>query len=564
MNPVNDSVLRARRREGQNGVLSRGWSASVVSASRTLLNRSAFRNRAITWLHCFAAAILLLFAMSHFAFFSIDDLSRHLDNRVFPFLRNGTLYLVAGIVEMAVGILCLRFRARDFTNVVILMFVAILVWYGWAFRFMGGSACGCLGLFGKLAHLTRTQERMIRILALVALTVSAAPWLLGTLVSLGRRVLGCLPVLLMLVLQQAHAEQMIQVNGEVETVRYDPKRRAALTNSTMYVEFQVLLSGNTWKICTTNLNDRQYWAWLIYNGTNTIMLTPYGKDFGVSRPETNLVFACVSKSPFYETVLGDRPGLSIVWLTYGLIPQIMRPNDTGLVGIPVPWLGSHFTLSAYGYNWVATSKDGRFVEDCKLIRDSRLDLDEKQELLRPGFDHPTSANGLEMAQMTLAARRAVPDGFVESTYSCTRWYGTNGLRIPVASEFRRYASSVPDFPVYESELKAAAVTLRNELEEFLPLPRDPTVVWDYRYKRVTKTHIFKYAEYVLEPGDSWKSDSDPILMAQAEEWLKHGRKYDDLGGKRRRVTVWLMLAALVLPPAVFIALKLTKQKRIKQ
>jgi thiol-disulfide isomerase/thioredoxin len=49
-------------------------------------------------------------------------------------------------------------------------------------------------------------------------------------------------------------------------------------------------------------------------------------------------------------------------------------------------------------------------------------------------------------------------------------------------------------------------------------------VADYRYKRANEARIFKYAEYTLKPGDSWRSADDPALLAKAEEWLKHGQE----------------------------------------
>ena len=53
----------------------------------------------------------------------------------------------------------------------------------------------------------------------------------------------------------------------------------------------------------------------------------------------------------------------------------------------------------------------------------------------------------------------------------------------------------------------------------------PTQVADYRYKRTNSTHIYKYAEYELKPGDAWKSADDPVLLARADDWLKHGAEY---------------------------------------
>jgi hypothetical protein len=63
------------------------------------------------WLHIFAAVLLLLFATSHFAFNALK-LADSFPNPVFPFLSNRMVYLVAGVLEVTVGLACFKFRGR--------------------------------------------------------------------------------------------------------------------------------------------------------------------------------------------------------------------------------------------------------------------------------------------------------------------------------------------------------------------------------------------------------------------------------------------------------------------
>ena len=88
------------------------------------------------------------------------------------------MYLIAGLFEAATGLLCLRFRGRDAANIVILTFVGVILWYRWAFYYTGGTQCSCLGILGRLLHLSKTQEKVLPILALIVLTMTTLPWLI--------------------------------------------------------------------------------------------------------------------------------------------------------------------------------------------------------------------------------------------------------------------------------------------------------------------------------------------------------------------------------------------------
>src|SRR6266478_5410445 len=128
-------------------------------------------------LHWIAGVILLLFGVSHFGFLTISTANHGLHNTVFPFLTNSTVYFVAALFELSIAIICLRSRGREFANVMILTFVAIIAWYRWAFYYTGGSSCDCLGLLAKLLHLTKAQETSVPIATLIILTVTTTPWL---------------------------------------------------------------------------------------------------------------------------------------------------------------------------------------------------------------------------------------------------------------------------------------------------------------------------------------------------------------------------------------------------
>lgn len=52
----------------------------------------------------------------------------------------------------------------------------------------------------------------------------------------------------------------------------------------------------------------------------------------------------------------------------------------------------------------------------------------------------------------------------------------------------------------------------------------PTLVADYRYRRLRGQRLFTHATYLLEPGQPWRTEQDPELLAQAEEFLRQGSR----------------------------------------
>jgi thiol-disulfide isomerase/thioredoxin len=98
--------------------------------------------------------------------------------------------------------------------------------------------------------------------------------------------------------------------------------------------------------------------------------------------------------------------------------------------------------------------------------------------------------------------------------------------MPKASKLEVYLPpSQGNLPGRILSLKATDVTIRAGLDRVLPEIDTDTTVADYRYKRANQTRIFKCAEYTLGPGDSWRPENDPALLAKAEDWLKHGQEY---------------------------------------
>jgi len=519
-------------------------------------------------LHLIAATILLLFAASHFAFLQVPDISHKLQNPVFPVISNKTMYLIAGLFEAVAGLLCLRFRGRDAVNIVILTFVGVILWYRWAFYFVGGTQCGCLGILGRLLHLSKTQEKVLPILALSLLTMTTLPWLIRMLCKLRRRVVRSLPLLFAMALlpQVALGQKSVEIAGELNLKAGNPRTGAPYTNQESHSSFTVIFSGDTWIIRATNLFDKRWREEIVWDGTNIYTAEPQAGNYYFDIPPTGTNLVTIRRSQFFEIGRDDPLGIAALWMAYGLSPPTVSTNKMGLREIPLPWEYPRNHPNAYGYNWImTTSPDGRFLEDCKMVRDRTLDQNDKEESLRSEVDYPVGTMERNHFKTGLSIKKTIPAGFVVARYHCAAWTQTNGMAIPAASKLIIYyygltnaakSSSLFAYPIKIAEIKVTSVKVHDAVERVLQPAAAATCVEDYRYRRLSKTRIFRYAEYSLNAGEFWKSGDDPVLLAQAEYGLKQGPRIDALGVAPRNVVTWVLLAFVVIPPtAIFFALK---------
>lgn len=534
----------------------------------------AFKNKNFScWLHFCAGIILLTFAGSHFGFLFLPDATHHLKNIVFPFLSNWTLYLVAGLTEAIVGVLCLNMCGRNLTNVIILTFVFIMFWYRWAFNYLGGTYCGCTGLLGRLFHLSKHEEIIVPILTLGALTFTAIPWLYSVLkkvLSFSSRLIVIFLVLL--VCQNVFSEDKIHIEGTIDWQDYAPGTGQPTPQYHAHHKFAATISGDGWKLCVTNINRPRWWAEIVYDGTNTYVIQPESKYGFLAKgadqiPLTNSQTAMIENSPGFPHAL-DEMNATIGWFTYGLSPRTVRTNRAGLIDMPTPTTSARDNLRSYGYKWlIEFTEDGRFVSHCEIVRDKTLDLSDNEELLRPEFDYPETLQDYNEDLMTLGLRRATPDGFIKNRYITTEWFHTNGLTIPLASKLEGYwwdpKNGALPHPWHIFDLRATSITLSKGDENVLPEITMPTQVQDYRYKKANESRIFKYAQYKLGAGDFWKSDNDPTILAQVGDYLKHGRKYATYANNEKHWVAWLLLVT-TLAPLVILSIVYLKNKPKKQ
>jgi hypothetical protein len=546
------------------------------------------------WPHCFAGFLLLLFAASHFLMLTVDDLSQHSISTVFPFLTMWTLYLLAGIFELATAITCLRNRAQDIANLAIFIFVGVMVWYRWSLSYTGGGKiCHCLGILGQTLRLSQTQEKVIPIVALVLLSLTILPWLLSRLVEIVRSLWGnsiaarnVAFILLVFLCHRSYGQQTIEVTGQYDSYHYyDLRTSAPYTNETRHVAFACTFSGNAWSIYATNIDTnpegaglRTPWEGLIYDGTNTYTMMPYHVEvMGRSwTAETEMGKSCsirttISSGPLFIRDYDEFLDFYTIWLAYGLCPTNL-PTDfikDGAVEIPLPWFNSRNSPMSHGFEWKITpSADRRFVLGCQVLRNTNLDLSDSQEMLRPDFNAPLSLGLLNRDTELLQLRRQIyHQDSVQAIYKCKEWYETNQVLLPMVSE-EAFADSIVDTnqPTTQAQVRVAKVTVRKGLEQLLPRVTQHIFVRDYRDRKVDKQKggISPYIEYLLAPGDSW--DNPEILLKAESHRVYFPTDFGSSDARRKSYFAWLLLILILAPLVFFLKPKLatkTKNKQIK-
>jgi hypothetical protein len=404
------------------------------------------------------------------------------------------------------------------------------------------------------------------------------------------KILGIITFLI-LAIQLSHSEQVITVQGHYAETNYNLAGKPSMIPvgvgsvadggeenmaGFLNVSFVATLGKNTWRICATNQANE--WETLTYDGTNTYLLTSF-KGRVDPRPNTNF-WAPKSGAISFGTVnAGNRysaPGTSYVemffpWIVYGLPPRDVSS------GMPLPWGNYDVSLRDYGWRWnVTPSADERFIEAFKVVRDTSLDLVYKDEFLRPTFRYPGTMQEFDMAQRTLEWRKASPNGNVEAVYTVNEWYKTNNLAVPASVEFEGYiiyAGSTNTFRWNDTVLKLDQISIDEDTIK-VPALVGATYVRDFRYTRRSESRIFPFAAYTQ--SGAWKSGNDPELLAQRDDYLKHGPKYGDyglpsdllkLGQENRLVLAWALLALVqvvaIAMITIFILTK-TKNKQTKQ
>jgi hypothetical protein len=517
------------------------------------------------FMHIFAAVLLFVFALSHFVLLKVGgDISLDGLNPVFPFLTNHTLYTLVAVFETMIAVFCLGYYKNACASWVILFFVALMLWYRWAFHLTGGTRCGCLGMLGKIFGLSKERENQLSLLALCLMLLAASPYLSQCVLRrwrlrfLGVGILG----VMMLTSSMANANQAILISGEYETWHCNPKTKQVVTNTILHTAFTVELSGNTWSIYASNLCENGMWENLVYDGTNLYTKASYSANFANDKlsdgtSTSNYAFIAVSPSPVLAPAISLKTAIYIPWMTYCLSRESSGYASDKPLEIPLPWRMARSSPLSFGYKWVVDwGNDGNFLHTCNITRDVNLDLKtEKEEFLRKEIDYPNCVDEFNRMRSSLFSRKSVLNGWVAGRYRCTDTCLTNGLSVPTSSEFKYYIwnnqKDRAETPSFEGRLKATKVTVQMCEGAILPVVDSPAVVNDYRFRKDGKKRIHRFAEYVVQKNQPLRSDQDSQLLLEAQNAMKYGDKYDSFYTNRHYAVWTVFVLGLALPGLYF-------------
>jgi hypothetical protein len=326
--------------------------------------------------------------------------------------------------------------------------------------------------------------------------------------------------------------------------------------TTNYFHFNALTASNGWRITVVNDRNTNDWGVLQSDRTNLYMLATYRGEFKYK------IYGYSFPGQFYTPEIQDTVHLFMPWMSFYFTPQSIRPSaETGKTEILWPWGNSLFAHAGYGYQWALTYFSGsETVSRIDVLRDSSLDLATPEaELRRSMADYPFAMSDREEVLNSLEFRKALTNGFNVASFEYEDIMQTNYFSIPLKTQFVQYWTKRDGASTVQQELSLEVdkmdFTKNTNISEIV-LPQQ-ALVSDYRYQMTNNRTKFNYATYILNEGDSFKSANDPVLLAQAKNWLKHGQRYEGYKFKRGAILAGMILVTLIFSGVIFFQLKRT-------
>lgn len=343
-----------------------------------------------------------------------------------------------------------------------------------------------------------------------------------------------------------NSEETLRISGHYSDI-YSNNAPGRINN----FHFIALTTPDRWSIAATNDNNPGDWGLMRYDGTNIYTLIT---DLGNLPPGYTNKFKVngyIFPGQFYFPEDQDSVHLFLPWMVFHLSPQMIQDSFSrnGVIEMPSPWSFPRFATAGYGSKWkIETSADNKLLLRIDVVRDTMLDLKtEEDELRRATLDYPFTINERDAVIHQISLNKNIPDGFTNDCYECTEVFNTNGLSIPVKTHFTRY---YPNFKIGGRTFIREINLIVDEIEFMhntsVPdiIPPAKTFVYDFRYQATNNRTKFNYATYTLNTGEEWKSAKDPMLLAQANHWLKHGPGYDSHKSKRRIILAGMLFVTL--------------------
>ena len=185
-------------------------------------------------------------------------------------------------------------------------------------------------------------------------------------------------------------------------------------------------------------------------------------------------------------------------------------------------------------------------------------------MLRDELDYPENIKLKNQYVTSLRYRENISAGYKVMDYSCLEWTETNAASIPMKSEISIWMYPYTNAPAVVASLWVETVDLYDKTRDVLEHSAALYIVKDYRYKRSNSSRIYKYAKYTLPAGAPWKTETDPLLLQAAREFLKHGPRYDHYDYGKTQFLAWAIGFCLIAAPVLFMLIAKRKQMNISK
>lgn len=519
-------------------------------------------------LHIISGLALIVLSVSKIVALVYGVPTLLLYNPVVPFVSNGQVFIVAIIFEFIVGVSCIFLAGRPWANIILLVFTLLMIVYKIGVVLVGGNVygCSCLGVFSILFRISKRAEDSITFFILLLFLVS---------IGFGFRVnqktkstVGFSKVNLIIFFVIITSNKMVadqNIFGNYNVVRLNAETGFPFTNSVNGIDqsadftFEVRSSGNHWWMRSTNQKSNAIWMSSCWDGEKMVIefpkISPFVPD-NISEPGKNV--AIVVPKNLFLTSYPDANELYFLWIVFGLDPKASFSKQTE-EGLPLVWETPRLKPYSYGWQWfVSHDGESKYLEKFIIVRNSKYDLNRRDEMLRDEINYPTSLPLKNYYLSSILMRQNVTNGFKIADYAVTDWFDTQTeQRVPRAAEVTRWLYGYP-FPHYKIKLKVSKLTEHNELHRIKYFANKTTEVDDYRFRVKEGKKFYQFSKYQLAPGEFIKLKSDPKVEAEIKEYLKNGPDYDSFEYSNKQILVWVAGVIFLISPIIIILKKSKK------
>lgn len=510
-----------------------------------------------------AAALCLVYGLSHIALIATGAPALTFDNPVFPFVSNAPVFTLAGVLQLAIGLLCYKLRNSHLADLALAMLLAMLLWYRWGLTFLGAvGSCGCSGYFGSVFGWSAAREAQYAKLGLLVLGLCLVPAAVEFVNRfkanrLTRRLTLIAAFSVVADLRESLAVEVLTLHGNLTVRRVFSSGRQPTVEKECLFTFRGSADG-AWSLESTNSVSRIVWSKAYFDGISLYFLQPSAGGAGTNGTilaDTNLVLASISQGPLILLPHDDYCEVSSLWLTFcsAAAYKALGLHDYTSTW-PIPMWHARVSPRAWGFRWrfgslLSSDYFFHFFQTLRVVRDTSLDLRSfEQDLRRPEVIYPRDSRSRELARGGRDSLQAYTNVSMGLTMAVEESNMISGMSYPRTARVRLYGGGPKNRPYLEILIVTANASVTDSAAIAVSPTAVRTGVTDYRYGRKNDKRQYVAATYSLRPGQSWRPTNDPKLLARAESYMARGPTLDSYRINVRHYIVWCALCVVIALP----------------